>query len=104
MVCFRYIIVNTVYKGDDDDNSNLLSLQYTLSQTCLLTPGSLQRHPRIQPPPIYVRAAFRGTWRMLNFTQVGIVLNSIDFFYFSAEKITKSCFEMYNKKYYVNCQ
>jgi hypothetical protein len=22
MVCFRYIIVNTLYKGDDDDDNN----------------------------------------------------------------------------------
>jgi hypothetical protein len=74
MVCFRYIIVNTVHRGDDDDddddnnnNNNLHSLQYTLLQTCLLAPSSLQHYPHIQPPSIYVGAALRENWHMSNF-------------------------------------
>ena len=73
MVCFRYIIVNTGHKGDDNDNNNndddddndnnnnnLLSLQNTLSEKCLLTTASLQLYPVYSHPRL---TASRG---MLN--------------------------------------
>jgi hypothetical protein len=46
----------------------------------------------------YVKVVLHGTLSNLNFTQVRIFLNSIQFILSHAGKITKVCFELYNKE------
>ena len=50
MVCFRYIIVNTLYKGDkkddDDDNNNFkkYNMESTLNVAQIIPTGQLQHY------------------------------------------------------------
>ena len=84
---------NTLYHNNNNNNNN-----NTKNLPKLTLRDTQYIHTATPSPQTYLRFSLRETLRRSNFTYVGIALNSIQFFYPRAGKITKACFEMYNKK------